>query len=228
MHLSIPAWPENERPREKLLHQGAEQLSDAELLAIFLRTGIKGKTAVDLAREILNTFGSLRHLLEADLNEFCQIKGLGPAKFIQLQAVLELSKRYLQKELEQASAFTSVEQTTQFLSHKLRHQPQEVFVCLFLNSQHKLLRYEEIFYGTVNSAVVHPRVIVQKSMKYNAAAVIFAHNHPSGISDPSESDKLITRDLIKALALIDVKVLDHIIIGDVRHFSFANAGLLST
>lgn len=225
---TIPNWPAQQRPREKLLSQGAQQLSDTELLAIFLRVGIPGKTAVDLARDMLHHFGGLRQLMEAELDSFCQLKGLGPAKYIQLQAVLELSKRYLQTMLHDGDAIHSATAATDYLAQQLRPHPHEVFACLFLNAQHKLIKYEELFYGTINSSSVHPRVVAQKSLKYNAAAVILAHNHPSGEASPSTADQQITQTLIKTLELLDVTVLDHIIIGDTQHFSFANAGLLHT
>jgi len=224
--MSIQDWPEGDRPREKLLAQGAAVLSDAELLAIFLRTGIKGKTAVDLARDLLTEFGSLRALLQADCENFTRAKGLGTAKYAQLQAVLEMARRHTFEELDRGDVLTSPEATRAYLSQQLRHYQYEVFACLFLDNQHHILEFEELFRGTIDSASVYPREVVKKALAHNAAAVIFAHNHPSGISEPSQADKLITDKLKQALALIDIRVLDHFIIGDGMPYSFAENGLL--
>ncbi len=224
--MSIQDWPEGDRPREKLLAQGAAVLSDAELLAIFLRTGIKGKTAVDLARDLLTEFGSLRALLQADCENFTRAKGLGTAKYAQLQAVLEMARRHTFEELDRGDVLTSPEATRAYLSQQLRHYQHEVFACLFLDNQHHILEFEELFRGTIDSASVYPREVVKKVLAHNAAAVIFAHNHPSGISEPSQADKLITDKLKQALALIDIRVLDHFIIGDGMPYSFAENGLL--
>jgi DNA repair protein RadC len=224
--MSIQDWPEGDRPREKLLAQGAAVLSDAELLAIFLRTGIKGKTAVDLARDLLTEFGSLRALLQADCENFTRAKGLGTAKYAQLQAVLEMARRHTFEELDRGNVLTSPEATRAYLSQQLRHYQHEVFACLFLDNQHHILEFEELFRGTIDSASVYPREVVKKALAHNAAAVIFAHNHPSGISEPSQADKLITDKLKQALALIDIRVLDHFIIGDGMPYSFAENGLL--
>ncbi len=224
--MSIQDWPEGDRPREKLLAQGAAVLSDAELLAIFLRTGIKGKTAVDLAGDLLTEFGSLRALLQADCENFTRAKGLGTAKYAQLQAVLEMARRHTFEELDRGDVLTSPEATRAYLSQQLRHYQHEVFACLFLDNQHHILEFEELFRGTIDSASVYPREVVKKALAHNAAAVIFAHNHPSGISEPSQADKLITDKLKQALALIDIRVLDHFIIGDGMPYSFAENGLL--
>jgi len=224
--VSIQDWPEGDRPREKLLAQGAAALSDAELLAIFLRTGIKGKTAVDLARGLLTEFGSLRALLQADCENFTRAKGLGTAKYAQLQAVLEMARRHTFEELDRGDVLTSPEATRIYLSQQLRHYQHEVFACLFLDNQHHILEFEELFRGTIDSASVYPREVVKKALVHNAAAVILAHNHPSGISEPSQADKLITDKLKQALALIDIRVLDHFIIGDGIPYSFAENGLL--
>jgi len=224
--MSIQDWPEGDRPREKLLAQGAAILSDAELLAIFLRTGIKGKTAVDLARDLLAEFGSLRTLLQADCDNFTRAKGLGTAKYAQLQAVLEMARRHTFEELDRGDVLTSPEATRAYLSQQLRHYQHEVFACLFLDNQHHILEFEELFRGTIDSASVYPREVVKKALAHNAAAVIFAHNHPSGISEPSQADKLITAKLKQALALIEIRVLDHFIIGDGMPYSFAENGLL--
>jgi len=224
--MAILDWPAKERPREKMQLRGAQALSDAELLAIFLRTGVKGKSAVDLARTLLNDFGSLRQLLDADLTQFCQVKGLGEAKYILLQATLELSRRYLAEKLNRGDALSGPEDTQQFLMAKMRHYRQEVFACLYLDNRHRVISYDEMFYGTVDMAAVHPREIVQRALKYNASAIILAHNHPSGVAEPSHADRDLTTRLQKALALIDVRVLDHFVIGDGEAVSFAERGYI--
>lgn len=224
--MSIKDWPACDRPREKLLNLGAQALSDAELLAIFLRTGCAGKSAVDLARDLLLQFGSLRTLLEAPQASFVASRGLGPAKYSQLQAVLEMAKRHLAEQLPRNTSLTSSDAVRQFLTAQLRHLTYEVFSALFLDSQHRLLRYEELFNGTIDSAQVYPREVVKKVLAYNAAAVIFAHNHPSGLAEPSNADRHITRRLTDALALVDVRVLDHMVVGDGEIVSFAERGLL--
>ncbi len=224
--MPITDWPEAERPREKLLGRGAEALSDAELLAIFLRTGMPGKTAVDLARELLDTFGGLRGLLSADLARFCEAPGLGPAKFVQLQAVVEMSRRYLREAIDREDALSSPDATRAYLRARLRDHPHEVFACLFLDNRHRVIEFEELFRGTIDGASVHPREVVRRALAHNAAAVILAHNHPSGVAEPSQSDTTITRRLSEALALIDVRVLDHIVVGDGEPVSFAERGLL--
>ncbi len=224
--MSITDWPKQERPREKLLSKGAQALSDAELLAIFLRTGVKGLSAVDLARQLLSSFGGLRQLFEADQEAFCKGRGLGEAKFAQLQAVLEMNRRYLGHMLAQGSVMDNPETVQQYLIAQLRHQSREVFACLFLDNKHAVLGFEILFRGSINSAAVHPREVLKKALAYNAAAVIFSHNHPSGIAEPSMADQQITEQLSKALALIEVKVLDHIIIGAGTPVSFASRGLL--
>ncbi len=225
--MAITDWAAAERPREKLLQRGATALSDAELLAIFLRTGVPGKTAVDLARDLLDGFGGLRPILEASLAEFCQGKGLGEAKYVQLQAVLEMARRHLAEPLKRGEALTSPEYTRRFLTAHLRHHPYEVFACLFLDNRHRVIRYDELFFGTIDGASVHPREIVRRCIQHNAAAVIFAHNHPSGIAEPSRADRDLTSRLVAVLALIDVRVLDHFVIGDGEAVSFAERGWLS-
>jgi len=224
--MSIKDWPEQQRPREKLLQQGAVALSDAELLAIFLRVGVRGKSAVMLAQELLHEFGGLRQLLSADHKTFCLGNGLGSAKYVQLQATLELSRRYLMQRLNRGTAITSPEQTRDYLILHLRDRLQEVFACLFLDNRHRVIRYEELFFGTIDSASVYPREVVRRVISHNAAAVIFAHNHPSGLAEPSQADRQITDRLREALALIDVRVLDHMVIGDGEITSFAEQGLL--
>lgn len=224
--MAITDWPSAERPREKLLLKGPAALSDAELLAIFLRTGIKGKTAVDLARDLLDEHGSLRALLKTNVNQFCRSKGLGPAKYVQLQATLEMGRRHLGEKLQKGEPLSNPDDTIRFLSAQIRDYGQEVFACLFLDNRHHVIQFEKLFYGSINSASVHPREIVKRALHHNAAAIIFAHNHPSGIAEPSIADHHITKELTKALALIDVKVLDHIIIGDGENVSLAQRGVL--
>lgn len=224
--MAISDWPHTERPREKLLSRGPAALSDADLLAIFLRTGCAGKSAVDLARELLSRFGSLRALLDASQAQFCQAKGLGPAKFAQLQAVLEMARRHLAEALSQGSCLSSSNQVKEYLIAQLRHQQRELFVALFLDSQHRLLAYEVISAGTLNCAAVYPREVVKLALRYNAAAVIFAHNHPSGVAQPSNCDHDLTRALSKALQLLDIRTLDHVIVGEGSCFSFAENGVL--
>ncbi len=223
---TIRDWPEGERPREKLLAKGPQALSDAELLAIFLRTGVRGKTAVDLARELLSRFGSLRALLDADLRRFTECKGLGTAKYVQLQAVLEMARRHLQESLNRGDALTSSEKTRLFLLRQLRDCPYEVFAALFLDTRHRLIAYEPLFRGTVDGASVYPREVVRRALTLNAAAIIFAHNHPSGVATPSAADRAITERLVDALSLFDIRVLDHLVIGDNEVFSFAEHGWL--
>ena len=224
--MKITEWPKQERPREKLLAQGANTLSDSELLAIFLRTGVKDCSVIDLARSLLSKFGSLRGLLGASEQEFCKTKGLGQAKFAQLQACLEMSQRYMAEALDKTHAFNSVEQTQAYLIAKLRDQPHEVFAMLLLDSQHRLIKYRAMFYGTIDSASVYPRVLVQQALLDNAAAVILAHNHPSGVAEPSQADKGITKRIVDAFSLLDIKVLDHFVIGDGIAVSFAQRGLM--
>jgi DNA repair protein RadC len=224
--MAISDWPTDERPREKLLGRGASALSDAELIAIFLRTGVPGKTAVDLARDTLTRFGGLRRLLAADEAELCATPGLGPAKFVQLQAALELGRRYLDQTLRRSDALTSAEDTRRYLTARLRHQVHEVFACLFLDNRHRVISYEELFQGSIAGASVHPRQVVRRCLYHNAAAVIFAHNHPSGVAEPSQADISITARLVEALALVDVRALDHFIIGEGEAVSFAERGLI--
>ncbi|MBF0255814.1 MAG: DNA repair protein RadC [Gammaproteobacteria bacterium] len=224
--MAITDWPAAERPREKLLQQGAASLSDAELLAIFLRIGVKGKSAVDLARELLDEFGGLRGLLLADRKRFCQCLGLGDAKFCQLQAVIEMSRRHLQETLQRGDALESPDAVRRYLQTQLRDAPSEIFAALFLDSRHRVIRYEELFYGTIDGASVHPREVVRKALAYNAAALIVAHNHPSGVAEPSQSDRNITQRLRQALELVDVRLLDHMIVGDGEVRSLAELGYL--
>ncbi|MFZ9609088.1 MAG: RadC family protein [Methylococcales bacterium] len=223
--MAIKDWPAEDRPREKLLHRGSAALTDAELLAIFLRTGTAGKSAVTLARELLEEFGSLKALLNADQQHFCSGHGLGAAKYAQLQAVLEMAKRHFKEILQRGNALTSPEITKAYLSAHLRGYTYEVFACLFLDNQHRVIQLDELFKGTIDGTSVYPREVVKQALYYNAAAVIFAHNHPSGITQPSQADKQITEKLRQALALFDIRVLDHFIIGDGEPYSFLEHGI---
>ena len=224
--MAITDWPEAERPREKLLNRGAHTLSDAELLAIFLRTGCKGLSAVDLARALLSHFGSLRAIIGASQEDFCQAHGLGTAKYVQLQAVIEMASRHLAETMTKENVFTQPSHVKQYLTSQLRHQQQEVFAVLFLDNQHQLISYQELFYGTHNAASVYPREVVKAALKHNASALIVAHNHPSGIAEPSTADTHITQTLQQALLLVDIRLLDHFVIGDGQLYSFAEQGAL--
>lgn len=224
--MAIKDWPQDDRPREKLLMKGADSLSDAELLAIFLRTGCVGKSAVELSRELLAEFGSLRVLLESDQKQFCQAQGLGPAKYSQLQAVLEMAKRHLNEQISRGGALNNPESVRSFLIAQLRNRHQEVFAVLFLDNQHRLIAYKELFFGTINSASVYPREVVKKCLENNAAAVILVHNHPSGVAQPSQADERITRHLQQILDLVDIRLLDHMIVGENAVVSMREKGLL--
>ncbi|MDR5859058.1 JAB domain-containing protein [Halomonas eurihalina] len=224
--MSIRDWPEGERPREKLLALGSEALSDAELLAIFLRVGVPGRSAVDLARDTLSVFGGLRPLLEADERAFCAGHGLGQAKYVQLQAVLELARRHLASRLDREAALTSPGLVRDYLTSRLRHLGHEEFAALFLDSQHRVIRYESLFRGTLDSASVYPREVARRALELGAGALIFAHNHPSGVAEPSDADRRITERLRQALELFEVRVLDHFVVGDGEVVSFAERGLL--
>ncbi|MGQ0657240.1 MAG: RadC family protein [Chromatiales bacterium] len=224
--MAIRDWPEQERPREKLLERGAVALSDAELLAIFLRTGVHGKSAVDLARDLLGELGGLRPLLDAEAKQFLSAKGAGPAKYVQLQAALELGRRYLECTLRREGPLTSPRATRDYLKSRLCGHVREVFACLFLDNRHRVLAFEELFLGSIDAASVHPREVVRAALRHNAAAVIFAHNHPSGVAEPSAADEHLTRRLKEALLLVDIRVLDHFVIGDGDPVSFAERGLL--
>ncbi len=223
---TIRDWPPAERPRERLLAHGPAALSDAELLALFLRSGINGKTAVDLARELLQAFGGLRPLLEADRHRFCAGHGLGTATYVLLQAVLELAHRHLGEQLQRGDILENPDSTRRYLASRLRHLPHEVFACLFLDNRHRVILFEELFRGTIDGASVHPREVVKQALHHNAAAVILAHNHPSGVAEPSRADLHITRRLAGALGLVDIRVLDHLIIGDAETVSLAERGQL--
>lgn len=223
--MSIRDWHQHDRPREKLIHFGASSLTDAELLAIFLRVGVKGKSAVELAQDLIDHFGDLHSLLNASKNEFCQAKGLGLAKYAQMSAVLEMARRHFESGLKKGEIFNSPELSAQYFTQQIGRSEREQFACLLLDQQHQMIHFEILFYGTVNQASVHPREIIKLALKHNAAAMIISHNHPSGLPKPSQSDHSIT-DLIKqALSLVEVRLLDHIIIGDHgRWHSMAQAG----
>lgn len=224
--MAITDWPRAERPREKLLKSGARRLSDAELLAIFIRTGVRGRTALDLARELLKKFGSVTRILTSQPEEFCQIAGLGLGKYVQLQAVLELSQRHLQESIQGQDVLKNSHATREFLRARLRNYQSEVFSCLFLDSQHRVVAVEELFHGTIDGAPVYPREVVKRCLYNNAAAVIFAHNHPSGMAEPSQADIAITKRLISALNTIEVRVLDHFVVGEMEVVSLAERGLI--
>ncbi|HEY9102556.1 RadC family protein [Chitinimonas sp.] len=209
--MPITDWPADERPREKLLLQGATALSDAELLAIFLRTGLPGKSAVDLARELLAHFGSLNGLFQANQSTLTSVNGMGEAKYAQLQAILEMSRRALKEELRLPQAFSKPQLVKDYLQLWLGGETRECFAALFLDSQHGLIASEVLFHGTLDQAAVHPREIAKRALELNAAAIIVAHNHPSGHPEPSQADVALTEQLRRSLALLDIRLLDHFI-----------------
>ncbi len=224
--MTISAWPVDERPRERLLQHGPEALSDAELLAIVLRTGVSGKTAVDLARTLLARFGGLRGLLTVDQGAFCEAPGLGPAKYALVRAVLEMGRRHLGESLRRETVLSSSLVTRRYLTAAFRDRPREVFACLFLDVRHRLLVEEVLFEGTIDAAAVYPREVVKRALLHNAAAIIFVHNHPSGHAEPSLADRDLTARLAAALGLIGVRVVDHLVVGDGHIVSFKERGWL--
>ena len=224
--MPISSWPPMERPREKLLASGASSLSDVELLAVFLQTGIKGKTALEVATDLLLNFGSLSSLISANYKELCSQSGVGVAKAASLAAMKELSLRQLLEGLQSRDILTSSAATRDYLRARFKSCESEVFSCLFLNNQHHVMELEELFRGTIDRAAVYPREVVKRALYHNAAAVIFAHNHPSGIAEPSQADIAITRKLKTAMQTIEVRVLDHLVIGAGEVVSFAERGLL--
>lgn len=224
--MAITDWPADDRPREKLLAKGAAALSDAELVAIFLRTGVRGKSAVDLARDMLTRFGSLSALCAAERKTFCDMHGLGEAKFVQLQAVMEMAQRALGERLKTTPALDSPRAVRDFLRLRLQGQRREVFVGVFLDTQHRVLAVEDLFVGTLMQTSVYPREVVKSALRHNAAAIIFAHNHPSGVAEPSRADEMLTANLKRALALVEVSVLDHFVVGADSTISFSERGLL--
>ncbi|OOG49783.1 DNA repair protein RadC [Rhodanobacter sp. C01] len=223
--MSIRDWPEGERPREKLLARGSAALSDAELLAVLLGSGSRGKDAIALGRELLTRAGSLNALL-GQPGQPMRVDGLGPAKRTRIAAALELARRSLAEQLQQKPSLGNPRDSGDYLRAQLRHLPYEVFGCLYLDNRHRVLAFEELFRGTVDGASVHPREVVRACLSYNACAVIFAHNHPSGVAEPSAADRAITRELREALQLVGVRVLDHLVIGSGEPVSMAARGLL--
>ena len=224
--MAITDWPAQERPRERLLAHGPQALSDAELLAIFLRTGMSGKSAVDLARELLQSFGSLTALTHASEAAFCAVPGLGPAKYAQLQAVMEMARRALKEQSKQRDALSSPQAVRDYLRLQLGTREYEVFMAVFLDTQNRVIAMEELFRGSLKETSVYPREVVKRALAHNAAALIFAHNHPSGVAEPSRADEAITQALKQALALVDVRVLDHFIVAAGGGVSLAERGLI--
>ena len=224
--MSLSYLPSAERPREKLLNHGAAHLSDAELLALFLQTGLPGESVMDMAKRCLKHFGSLGALFNAEREAFESCAGLGAARYTLFQAILELSRRELYSQLQRGDALSSPDSVRRYLSSQLAGRQHEVFCGLFLDNRHRVIEYTELFTGTIDSAAVYPREVVKHCLRSNAAAVIFAHNHPSGVAEPSDTDVRLTRKLTDALALIDVRVLDHLIIGQGVQTSLAERGLM--
>lgn len=207
-------------PREKLLQYGVKSLTDSELLAIFLRTGFKGTSVIELSQNVLAEFGSLRRLLTANAKDFCQVKGLGLTQYIQLQATTEMTKRYLAEKMEFSEMISSPWLAVMYFQAELEDYEREVFMVLFLDNQNRLIKKEIMFYGTVNQTSVYPREVIKTALSYNAAAIIVAHNHPSGLCDPSEADRVFTQKIAMACDLVDIRLVDHIIIGKGDYFSF--------
>jgi DNA repair protein RadC len=224
--MAINHWPEDQRPRERLIKNGAQALSNPELLAIFLRTGVKGKTAIDLGRDMVGHFGSLGRMFSATLPHFSTIHGLGPAKFAQLQAVMELAKRAISEQLEDGINLSSSMAVKQYLQLSLGAKPYESFEVLFLDVQNRLIEAKELFRGTLTHTSVFPREIVKAALSRNAASIILAHNHPSGAAFPSSADRTLTKGLKQALGLVDVHILDHFIVAGPNVYSFAESGTL--
>lgn len=221
--MPITDWPTAERPREKLLARGAAALTDAELLAILLRTGSGGVTAVDLARDLLGRFGGLRALLRARREDFCVARGLGEAKYVQLQATLEIARRHLAEALAGRDALKDPAAVRRLLQARLRDREHETFAALFLDNQHRVIAFDELSQGTIDGASVYPREVIKAALRHGAAAVIFAHNHPSGVAEPSAADRTLTERLKSALAQVDIRVLDHFVVGE-QVVSFAERG----
>jgi DNA repair protein RadC len=224
--MPITEWPKDERPRERLVKQGARALSDAELLAIFLRVGVAGKSAVDLGRDLIERFENLAGLFSASQIELCSVKGMGEAKYVQLQAVLEMARRAMDEQIRRTDALNSPQAVRDYLRLTLARLPHEVFVAVFLSAQNRVIAVEELFRGTLTQTSVYPREIVKQALAHNAASVILAHNHPSGEASPSTADRSLTRALADALSLVDVRVLDHFIVAPGASLSFAEQGLL--
>ena len=226
-NLPIKEWPKGDRPREKLLNSGPGSLGDAELLAIFIRTGLPGKTALDLARDALLEAGGLRAVLNLSAIQLCQMKGIGTAKYVQFQAALELGRRYLMEQMEKGDAITNPQMSRDYLTLQLRDKPYESFFVMFLDSKHRVIHHQELFRGTIDNASVPVREVVKEALKHNAAALIVAHNHPSGVAEPSAADKSLTQALYLALDMVGVKLLDHFVVGESEVISFAEMGALT-
>ncbi|KEF30815.1 DNA repair protein RadC [Marinobacter nitratireducens] len=224
--MSDSPWPTDERPRERLLRHGANTLSDAELLAIFLRTGTAGVPVMAMARNLIDSFGGLRGLMTASQRQFCGVRGLGSAKYAQVQAAMEMARRVMDEPLRQGDPLRSPEDTRRFLTSRLSTYPHEVFAGLFLDNRHRVIQYHELFRGTIDGAAVYPREVVRQALEHNAAAVIFAHNHPSGVAEPSQADVSLTRRLKEALSLVDIRVLDHMVVGHGEVISLAERGMM--
>lgn len=222
--MAIIDWPAEQRPRERLITQGAGALSDAELLAVFLRVGVSGKSAVDLGRDMIARFGSLNRLFAASLDEFSSINGLGPAKYAQLQAVMELARRAIAEEIKTGDALSSPQAVKQYLQMLLANRAYESFAVLFVDVRNRLIAAEELFRGTLTHTSVYPREVVKSALAHNAASVILAHNHPSGNPEPSAADRTLTQALKQALALVDIRVLDHFVVAGRQVYSFAEHG----
>ena len=224
--MSIKNWPKEDRPREKLLAQGEQFLTDAELIAILLKTGTRGKNALQIAKELLMEYGDIKKLLALPSTTFTKKSGIGLIKYVTLKAAIELGQRYYRSPISTGEILNNSTLTQKFLTSRLQHHANETFACLFLDNHFRLIRFEELFYGTINAATVYPREIVRRAIAHNAAKIILAHNHPSGVALPSDSDKEITKLIQQALALIDVEIVDHIIVGHSTPFSFAETGLI--
>jgi len=224
--MGIGQWLPGEAPRDKLLERGAQALSDAELLAVMLRTGYRNCSALDLARDLLEQFGGLGGLVRVDRGRLLACPGIGGAKYAQLRAALELARRQALQAVQASDVLSSPDQTLRFLQHHLGGQSREVFCCIFLDSQHQVMCCDDLFFGTLDGAAVYPREVATRALQYRAAAVIFGHNHPSGVAEPSSADRRITERLCAALGLLDIRVLDHVIVGRGSEFSFAREGLL--
>ena len=222
--MAIRDWPEDTRPREKLLKRGASTLTDAELVAVFLRTGMVGKSAVDLGRELIAQFGGLGGLCRADKKAACSAPGVGEAKYALLQAVMEMARQTLAEDMQNSDALSTPTAVRDYLRLMLRSKEYEVFCCVYLDAQNRVIAVEELFRGTLTQTSVYPREIIKRALAHNAAALILAHNHPSGVAEPSQADHALTRRLAEALALVDIRVLDHFIVAGATSLSFMEAG----
>lgn len=225
-NLTVKHWPKGERPREKLLSKGPESLSDAELLSIFLRVGIQGKSVIDLSRELLHQYGSLKAILSSDMKQFCKIKGLGKTKYCELRAILEMSRRYLFETIKQQHPLKNATQTKKYLISKLSDSEREIFGCVFLDSSHRIICFKELFQGSIDQLHVHPREMIKEALKLNAAALILAHNHPSGNVKPSDQDIQFTKKLKSLCSQMDIIILDHIIVGRSAAVSLVEQGMI--